>query len=120
MKSKKTPKSKSILISTEQIEKEESNIYPENENSLKCDEEINKVYSISNWSEMFYYGKSDLIKNRFLEFISKSEFAQFFEALNYEYGINGQNKSITKAFSIYKEQANNSTDTLSMYKMYHI
>ena len=44
MKSKKTPKSKSILISTEQIEKEESNIYPENENSLKCDEEINKVY----------------------------------------------------------------------------
>ena len=120
MKSKKTPKSKSILISTEQIEKEESNIYPENEDSLKCDEEINKVYSISNWSEMFYYGKSDLIKNRFLEFISKSEYAHFFEALNYEYGVNGQNKSITTAFSIYKEQANNSTDTLSMYKMYHI
>ena len=118
MKSKKP--TKTIILSAEQIEKEESNIFPDNDGSKKCDEEINKIYSISNWSDMFYYGKSDLIKNRFLEFISKSEYAHFFEALNYEYGINGQNKSIVTAFSMYKEQANNSTDTLSMYKMYHI
>ena len=108
------------IISTEQIEKEASNIYPDDEGSKKSDEETNKVYSISNWQEMFYYGKSNLIKNRFLEFISKSEFAHFFEALNYEYGINGQAQSIQNAFSIYKENANNSTDTLSMYKMFHI
>ena len=118
MKSKKP--TKTIILSAEQMEKEESNIFPDNDDSKKCDEEINKIYSISNWSDMFFYGKSDLIKNRFLEFISKSEYAHFFEALNYEYGINGQNKSIVTAFSMYKEQANNSTDTLSMYKMYHI
>jgi len=113
-------KEKKSLITIEQIEKEELNIFPENERSKKCDEETNKLYSISNWSEMFYYGKSDIIKKRFLEFISKSEYITFFEALNYEYGINGMQKDIKKAFSLYKKQANDSNDTLSMFKMYHI
>ena len=113
-------KEKQLLITIEQIEKEELNIYPENEDSKKCDDETNKFFSITNWSDMFYYGKSDIIKKRFLEFISRSEFISFFEALNYEYGTNDFPKDIKKAFSIYKKQANDSTDTLSMYKIYHI
>ena len=108
------------LISSEEIEKEASNIYPESPDSKKCDEEIEKLFSISNWSDMFYYGKSNLMKKRFLDFISKSEFKKFFEALNYEYGVNNYPLDIKKAFSIYKNCANNTTDTLSMYKMYHI
>ena len=117
MKTKKGTKS---ITTKEQIEQEALNIYPENEESKKCDEETNTIYTIADWSELFYYGKSNIIKNRFLEIISKSEFVQFFEALDYEYGINGKNKSVKTAFEIYKEKANNSTDVLSMYKMFHI
>ena len=113
-------KEKKSLITIEQIEKEELNIFPEDDCSKKCDEETNKLFSVLNWSEMFYYGKSDIIKKRFLDFLCKSEYITFFEALNYEYGINGVKKDIKKAFSLYKKQANDSTDTLSMYKMYHI
>ena len=116
----KSNKIKKVIISPEDIEKEALEIYPDNEGSKKCDEEINKIYTITDWSEMFYYGKSPIIKNRFLQFISKSEYSKFFEALDYEYGINGQIKDIKKAFSIYKNQADNTTDNLSMYKMYHI
>ena len=108
------------LISPEEIEKEASNIYPECQGSKKVDEEIAKAYSISNWSDMFYYGKSDLMKKRFLDFISKSEFKSFFVALNYEYGINNYPLDIQKAFTIYKNNANKNNDRFSMYKMYHI
>ena len=113
-------KEANLLISKENIEEEELNIYPEDEDSKKCDEEINKRFPVDNWHDIFYYGKSPLIKNRFLEFISKSEFAKFFEALNYEYGINGFPKNLKKAFSMYRDNANISLDKLSMYKLYHI
>ena len=116
----KMKNSKTALKPPEEIEKEASNIYPECQGSKKVDEEIEKAYSISNWSDMFYYGKSNLMKKRFLDFISKSEFKYFFEALNYEYGINNYPKDIQKAFTIYKNNAKNTTDTLSIYKMYHI
>ena len=113
-------KEANLLISKENIEEEELDIYPEDEDSKKCDEEINKRFPVDNWHDIFYYGKSPLIKNRFLEFISKSEFAKFFEALNYEYGINGFPKNLKKAFSMYRDNANISLDKLSMYKLYHI
>ena len=70
-------KEANLLISKENIEEEELDIYPEDEDSKKCDEEINKRFPVENWHDIFYYGKSPLIKNRFLEFISKSEFAIF-------------------------------------------
>ena len=116
----KVKNDKKSLILSEEIEKEASNIYPECQDSKKVDEEISKLYSIENWSDMFYYGKSNLMKKRFLDFISKSEFKNFFEALNYEYGINNYPQDIQKAFNIYKNNANKTTDSLSMYKMYHI
>jgi hypothetical protein len=103
-----------------EIEKEISEIYPECILSQKCDYEINKIYKIKNWSKMLFYGKPKLLKERFLSIISKSEHSKFFEGLDYEYGINNKPKDIKKAFEIYKQQADNSTDILSMYKMYHI
>ena len=106
--------------SFEEIEKEAATIYPESIESIRYDEESNNFYTITDWSYLFYYGKSKLIKNRFMEIVSKSEFAKFFEALDYEYGINGKIKSLNTAFDIYKDKANNSTDILCMYKMFHI
>ena len=114
----KTQKTKSIITISD-IEQEAKNIYPDNLESTDYDKQA-KLYAIDDWSELFYQGKPNIIKNRFLEIISKSEFAKFFEALNYEYGINGKIKSVNTAFEIYKERANNSTDVLSMYKMFHI
>ena len=104
----------------EEILKLEKEIYPDGQESEKCDEEVNKLYKLEDWSQIFYYGKSEIIKQRFIKLVSKSEYSQFFEGLNYEYGINNKEKDIQKAFEIYKDAANNSTDILSMYKMYHI
>ena len=114
----KAKNDKITLISSEEIEKEASNIYPECQGSKKVDEEIEKAYSISNWSDMFYYGKSNLMKKRFLDFISKSEFKNFFEALNYEYGINNYPQDIQKAFEIYKQQGKDITPLMSEINKY--
>ena len=57
------------LLNIEEIEKEQLEIYPEGVGSEKCDIEINKLYKIKDWSEMFYYGKTKLIKERFLNII---------------------------------------------------
>ena len=112
----------SKIISLSDLEQEEKEIFPENDASKECDEITDDIFSVKNWADMFYYGKSDLMKKRFLEFISKSEFKVFFEALDYEYGINGKKIDLNKAFSMYQEMANNkkTIDIMSMYKMYHI
>ena len=121
MKIDKNEKELEKLMDINEIEKEAKDIYPEGNDSIRCDNEINKLYKkINNWAEMLYYGKTDLIKERFLNIISKSEYSKFFEALDYEYGINGKTKDIKLAFEVYKQQADNSTDLLSMYKMYYI
>ena len=104
----------------EEILKLEKEIYPEGQESEKCDEEVNKLYKLEDWSQIFYYGKSEIIKERFIKLVSKSEYSKFFEGLNYEYGINNKEKDIQKAFEIYKDAADNNTDILSMYKVYHI
>ena len=52
--------------------------------------------------------------------MSKSENKNFFEALNYEYGINGYPLDTKKAYEIYKTSADTSTDTLSMFRLYRI
>ena len=108
------------IMDKELIEKEEQEIYPEGEDSKKCDKEVGELYKIKNWADLFYYGKPKLIKDRFLKVVLKSEHSKFFEGLDYEYGINNKEKDIKKAFEIYKNQADNGTDVLSMYKLYHI
>ena len=109
-----------LIISVEEMEKEIAEIYPISEESEKCDTEINKLYQIKSWSEIFYKGKTKLMEKRFLDLISKSEYSKFFEGLDYEYGLNNKPKNVKLSFEIYKEQADNNTDVLSMYKMYHI
>ena len=109
-----------IDIDKNKILELENEIYPVCQGSKTCDEEVEKLYTIKNWAEMFYHAKTKIIKDRFLKLISLSEYSKFFEGLDYEYGLNDKTIDIQKAFQIYKEKADNSTDTLSMYKMYHI
>ena len=104
-------------LSYEEIIKEGEEIYPISEESDKKCFEINKI---KDWSEMFYHIKKEKSKQRFNELMSKSEYSKFFEGLSYEYGINNKPQDIQKAFTIYKEAADNSVDAISMYKMYHI
>ena len=116
----KSTEETNIIMDKEVIEKEKLEIFPEDEDAEKCDKEVNELYKIKNWSDLFYYGKPKLIKDRFLKIVLKSEHSKFFEGLDYEYGINNKEKDVKKAFEIYKNQADNGTDILSMYKLYHI
>ena len=88
--------------------------------SKECDDKCNKNYTINNWAEIFYNLKEGKFRKRFINIINKSEYSSFFEGLNYEYGINNYPKDLVKALSIYKQAANNSFDTLSMFRMYYI
>ena len=86
----------------------------------EIDEKCYKLNNINNWAESFYNLKSGVILQRYRQIMSKTENNQFFEALNYEYGINNCPYDTNKAFKIYKTAAETSTDTLSMYRLYRI
>ncbi len=102
------------------IFEEGEKLYPINDNSNRCDERCNGLYKIENWAETLYHLKEGKSKARFIELMKIYEYSKFFEALNYEYGINGCPLNLKIAFDIYKNSANNSTDSLSMFRMYHI
>ena len=99
------------------IKKGESIFLPNDENIDKKCYSLNKI---DNWAESFYNLKSGVLLEKYKEIVSKTENAKFFEALNYEYGINNSPLDTNKAFKIYKTAADTSTDTLSMYRLYHI
>ena len=92
-------------------------IYPIN---IACDERIDNIYKIGNWLEVFYTIKKGKMKERFIQQMKNSEYSEFFRGLNYEFGINGYKKDLKEAFKIYKNASNNTTDTLAMFRMYHI
>ena len=56
----------------------------------EIDEKCYKLNNINNWAESFYNLKSGVILQRYRQIMSKTENNQFFEALNYEYGINNK------------------------------
>ena len=107
-------------ISNETIYKKGEKLYPISDESKETDERCNKLYTIENWAELFYHLKEGKSKERFIELVKNSEYSTFFEGLNYEYGINNYPQDLKKAFQIYKEAANNTIDSLSMFRMYHI
>ena len=103
----------------------EKKIFEEGENlflpiNKNLDEQCYKLNNITNWAESFYNLKSGVILQRYRQIMSKTEYNKFFEALNYEYGINNFPHDVNKAFKIYKTAAETSTDTLSMYRLYRI
>ena len=104
----------------EKIFEEGEKIYPISDKSQRCDERLAGHYTIENWAEMVYHLKEGKSKERFIELMKKTEYSYFFEGLNFEYGINKFPKNLIKSFQIYKEAANNSNDSMSMFRMYHI
>ena len=100
-------------------------------NILKCGEQIypiseeidNKCLQhnkIDNWADIFYNIKKGVFRKRYLEIMSKTENNKFFEALNYEYGINNHPLDLNKAYQIYKVAADTTNDSLSMFRLYRI
>ena len=51
----------SKIISLSDLEKEEKEIFPENDASKECDEITDDIFSVKNWADMFYYGKSETL-----------------------------------------------------------
>ena len=102
----------------EEILRQGENLFlPVNE---KIDEKCYEINNIENWANCFYNLKKGIILERYQQIISKTENKNFFEALNYEYGINGYPLDTKKAYDIYKSSADTSTDTLSMFRLYRI
>ena len=86
----------------------------------KIDEKCYNVNKINDWAKLFYNLKTGILLEKYKQLLSKSEYSQFFEAMNYEYGINNHKLDLQKAFDIYKKAADSSNDILSMYRLYHI
>ena len=109
-------KTKYISI-TQKILNEGEKIYPI---SKEIDEKCLEHNKIDNWANIFYNKKKGIIRKRYIELLSKTENNKFFEALNYEYGINNYPLDLNKAYQIYKIAAETSNDCLSMYRLYRI
>ena len=100
----------------DKILEKDPKIYPIN---LSFEGAMNKIYIIGDWFDIFYTIKKGKMKQRFIEQMKNSEYSGFFKGLNYEYGINGVKKDLEEAFRIYKKSADNTTDSLAMFRMYH-
>ena len=101
----------------ENIFEEGRQIYPIN---IAFDKRMDEIYKIEKWDEVFYNIKKGKMKERFIEQIKKSEYSEFFKGLDYEYGLNNITKDLQKAFNIYKMAADNTADSMAMFRMYHI
>ena len=92
-------------------------LYPIN---TACDVRLDGIYKIENWDKVFYNIKKGKMKERFIQQMKKSEYSEFFRGLDYEFGLNNVKKDLKQAFKIYKTAADNSTDSMAMFRMYHI
>ena len=114
---KKNDPLKRVKTIDDPIQEGENLFFPFDE---KIDEKCYNINKIDNWADIFYNLKTGIILEKYKELLSKSEYSKFFEALNYEYGINNYQLDLQKAFDIYKNGADLTTDTLSMYRLYQI
>ena len=100
----------------------------------KVQEELNNLYQIElfsyynilganetlQWDEIFFKWTTPKLKQKFQETIQKSYSESFIEGLKFEYGVEGYPQDFKRAYQIYKDAADNTPDTLSMYRMYVI
>ena len=96
----------------------ESIFYPNDETIDKKCYELN---DITNWGKFFYGSRKGILLEKYIQLMSKTDYKNFFEGLNYEYGLNNISIDLNKAFNIYKNSAdNNSIDSLSCFRLYRI
>lgn len=72
------------------------------------------------WDKLFFKWKSPIIREKIQSVLPITFLGDFLEGVKYEYGLEGYPRNYRKAYTIYKTNADNSTDLLSMYKMYVI
>lgn len=72
------------------------------------------------WDKLFFKWKSPILRGKINSFLKKTFLGSFLEGIKYEYGLEGYPVDYKKAYRIYKTNADNSEDLLSMYKMYVI
>ena len=97
--------------------KNEEQIYPI---IPEIEEKIKKKNPLIKWDDLLLnkFGKN--LRNNYLIKSNNFEFSRFIKAMNYEYGLNNTKINLNKAYKIYKKNADFSSDSLSMYKMYQI
>ena len=96
----------------------ESIFYPNDEDIDKKCYELN---NINDWAELFYGPRKGVLLEKYCKLVSKTDYRNFFEGLNYEYGLNNYPIDLNKAFKIYKNSAdNNAIDCLSSFRLYRI
>ena len=86
----------------------------------QIDQQIKNRIPLINWENLLYKWLNPNLKKRFITISSKFEYHNFLKGVNKEYGINNTKQNLKEAFSIYKYNADNTTDSVSMYKMYQI
>ena len=86
----------------------------------QIDQQIKARIPLINWENLLYKWLNPNLKKRFITISSKFEYHNFLKGVNKEYGINNTKQNLKEAFSIYKYNADNTTDSVSMYKMYQI
>lgn len=91
--------------------------YPIND---KIDQQIKSRIPLINWENLLYKWLNPNLKKRFIELSSNFEYSNFLKGVNKEYGINNTKQNLKEAFLIYKNSADHTTDSVSMYKMFQI
>ena len=72
------------------------------------------------WDKVFFRWKLPHIKEKMESFLKLTPYYNFYQAIKYEYGCDGTTKDLNKAYSMYKDNADNTNDILSMYRLYII
>jgi hypothetical protein len=95
----------------------EPEIYPIN---IEIDQQNKNRIPLINWENLLYKWLHPNLKTRFITLSSKFEYKEFLKGVNKEYGINNVKKNLKEALSIYTFNADYTTDSVSMYKMFQI
>lgn len=107
---------KNDLIQSEVfIKKDKKEIFP-----LNPEFDAKFQNSLEEWNLIIFDWLTPLLRGRFNKICLKCEFSNFFEGVRYEYGVDGTEINLNKAYEIYQKSAMTTTDLLSMYKMYSI
>ena len=76
--------------------------------------------SCIDYADLFYEWLGPTLRSRFFETAKNTEIGSFICGLEYELGLNFKPKDLKQAYDIYEYNAQNTTDYLSMFRMYDI
>ena len=89
----------------------------ENENTRQL---LLKQIQPINYMDIFTKWLGTSLSALFNKLVNSSDISSFFSALEYELGINNKEQNLRKAYKMYLNSATNTTDYLSMYRIFEI